>query len=112
MVIGIFDSVVATIVDIWSGGKVYLDNYTIPILALGYVLIRIWTDTFSMSLLCFNRANLTLFPVAIQALIAIILQVLFTQRLGVPGVYLGQIFSFLFTVSWILPLRFFQLSSK
>lgn len=71
-----------------------------------YMLIRIWTDTFSTLLQSVSFMGGMLLCVAIQALISIAAQLWLVNKLGSYGVILGVIASFLLTVVWFLPFQY------
>ena len=84
------------------------ENIIIPfgfILLLGfYHMIRVWTDTFAMVLLSINHMRPFWIYVPIQAILSIVLQWILVPLYGLYGVALGLIGSFIFTVSWALPM--------
>jgi O-antigen/teichoic acid export membrane protein len=84
------------------------ENIIIPlgfILLLGvYHMIRVWTDTFAMVLLSISNMKPFWIYVPIQAILNIVLQWVLVPVHGLYGVVLGLIASFVFTVSWALPM--------
>jgi len=70
-----------------------------------YNLVRIWTDTFATVLQSANDYGALLVAVPLQATMSLCFQWYLVQKIGVNGIILGIILSFLFTVSWLLPLR-------
>ncbi len=83
------------------------ENIIVPlgfiILLGGYQMLRVWTDTFSTLLQSMNElAPLWMFA-PLQALISGGLQWYLAPRLGIYGILCGLIGSFIFTVSWGLP---------
>jgi O-antigen/teichoic acid export membrane protein len=84
------------------------ENIIIPfgfILLLGfYHLIRVWTDTFAMVLLSISHMKPFWIYVPIQAILSFVMQWVLVPSYGLYGVVLGLIASFIFTVSWALPL--------
>lgn len=84
------------------------ENIIIPIgfiLLLGfYHMIRVWTDTFAMVLLSISHMKPFWIYVPIQAILSIVMQWVLVPVYGLYGVALGLIASFIFTVSWALPL--------
>lgn len=84
------------------------ENIIIPfgfILLLGfYHMIRVWTDTFAMVLLSISHMKPFWIYVPIQAILSIVMQWVLVPVYGLYGVVLGLIASFIFTVSWALPL--------
>lgn len=74
------------------------------ILLLGiYYLVRVWTDTFAMVLQSMSYLRPFLLFVPLQAALSIVLQWLLGRQLGISGILLGLVSSFLLTVSWALP---------
>ena len=84
------------------------ENIIIPfefILLLGFFhMIRVWTDTFAMVLLSISHMKPFWIYVPIQAILSIVMQWMLVPVYGLYGVALGLIASFIFTVSWALPL--------
>jgi O-antigen/teichoic acid export membrane protein len=80
------------------------------ILLMGcYHVIRVWTDTFSMLIQSSNSLRCLWLWVPIQGVINILLQILLVPRIGIAGIAVALIASFLLTVSWMLPVRVFSL---
>jgi O-antigen/teichoic acid export membrane protein len=83
------------------------ENIIVPlgfiILLGGYQMLRVWTDTFSTLLQSMNELSPLWLFVPLQAFISGGLQWYLTPRLGIYGVLCGLIGSFVFTVSWGLP---------
>lgn len=77
-----------------------------------YILIRIWSDTFSVGLLCVGQTGPINRYIPFQALLSVLGQYVLTNLLGVTGVVLGLILSFLLTAAWILPKKFFELTQR
>lgn len=74
------------------------------ILLLGiYQLIRVWTDTFAMILMSMSDVMPLWMTSPIQALFSISLQWYLAQAIGLYGIVIGLILSFLLTASWVLP---------
>lgn len=70
------------------------------IILLGfYYFIRIWTDMYSMVLQSANILKPFYMLVPFQALISVLFQVLLSQYIGIYGIVLGLIISFVLTVS-------------
>ena len=72
-------------------------------LLLFYILIRIWTDTFSIVLLATNRIKVVTTTAIAQAFISVPLQIYLGINYGVVGLIIGISLSFLLTVSWVFP---------
>lgn len=69
-----------------------------------YQLIRAWTDIFTMVLQSMSHMRPFLLWVPVQAAINAFLQWKLTPLYGIYGVAFGLIASYVFTVSWVLPL--------
>jgi O-antigen/teichoic acid export membrane protein len=69
-----------------------------------YFIIRVWTDMFAMVLQSMNNLKPFWILTPIQAVISIILQLVLSQYLGILGIIIALILSFLLTVSWSLPM--------
>ena len=87
-------------------------NIIIPlafIILLGaYQMIRVWTDTFAMILQSTSNLKPFWIYVPIQAILSIVLQWGLVPIYGLYGVILGLIASFIFTVTWVLPLAVWE----
>lgn len=79
----------------------------IPVIALltGYIIVRIWADTFAMVLQSMNDLTIFWLVVPFQSLFSVVLQWLGARYFGLPGMIIGLIACFLLTVSWVFPLR-------
>jgi O-antigen/teichoic acid export membrane protein len=77
-----------------------------------YNLVRIWTDTFATVLQSANDYKPLVMTVPFQALASAGLQTLLVPVLGIQGVVIGLVASFLLTVSWVLPIRTFSMFTK
>ncbi len=75
-------------------------------------LIRAWTDVFSMILQSTNDMRYIFFTTLVQAVFVLCLMSYFIPIYGVTGALISLIFSWLLTVSWMLPLRTFNLMKK
>jgi len=83
--------------------KIVISNGLIFLLG-SYYMIRVWTDSFSMLLQSMNDLKPFWIYVPIQALISTVAQCFLAPIFGLYGIVLGLLVSFLFTVSWALPL--------
>jgi len=70
-----------------------------------YQLIRVWSDTFLMILQSMGETKSLIRIMSCQAFLSLILQWYFSQTLGIHGIILGNILSFLATVAWLAPLE-------
>lgn len=93
-----------------SGKESLTISLTTGFLTLIYIIIRIWTDSFATILQSMNEVNILIFTLPIQALISIISQYILGLHYGVNGIIIGLILSFLLTVVWVLPLKFYKLT--
>jgi O-antigen/teichoic acid export membrane protein len=96
------------IIDILGAGKdIKLTNSFIAFLCL-YLVLRLWTDTYAIILQSLSIFNYFWIYVPLQAIINVILLFILVPKMGLNGVLLSLIISFLFTVSWALPLNFYR----
>ena len=100
------------ILSLLGAGRIAPVGLFLPLMALLYILIRVWVDTFAAGLLSFGNAKEINKIVFLQALLSILLQWFFGKHLGPSGILIGIILSFLFTVFWSLPFKFYGLLSK
>lgn len=70
-----------------------------------YNIVRIWTDTFATVLQSANDYGVLLVAVPFQAVLSLCFQWYLVQKIGINGIVLGIILSFIFSVGWLLPLR-------
>ncbi|MBC8945598.1 MATE family efflux transporter [Xenorhabdus indica] len=84
----------------------YALSFEVLILLAIYFCIRVWTDTYAMLLQSMNHLKILWFFVPFQAGISILSQWYLSKNLGINGILLGLIFSFLLTVFWGLPLAY------
>lgn len=85
-------------------GQVIAAPVALVLLMGVYWMARVWTDTFSMLLQSVNRIRPFLLLVPVQAVLSGGLQWVLAPRLGLTGIVLGLLASFLLTVAWGLPL--------
>jgi O-antigen/teichoic acid export membrane protein len=76
--------------DIWS-------------LFLLYIIIRIWTDTYTTILLATNTIKIVTSTAIVQACISVPLQIYLGVNYGAVGLIIGIILSFVLSVSWVFP---------
>ena len=98
------------IIPLLAGDKVESVPASLIISWCIYILIRIWSDTFSVGLLCVGQTKPINQYIPFQALFSVLGQYTLTSLLGVTGVTLGLIASFLMTAAWILPKKFLELT--
>lgn len=70
-----------------------------------YYIIRVITDTFAMILQSGNNLKPLWTAVPIQAALSVTLQLYLAEKLGLNGILIALILSFLLTVSWYLPFK-------
>jgi O-antigen/teichoic acid export membrane protein len=88
------------------------EKIVVPVLfivALGvYFIFRIWTDTFAMVLNSMSKLWVFWAYIPVQAVISAFCQWHFSKAIGIYGIPLGIITSFVLTASWILPFMVFK----
>ena len=87
--------------------KIQINNMNV-LLFMVYMIIRIWTDTFVMTVQALNRLKIFLVCTPIQALVNVILMMWLGKIFQLPGVLFGLILSYLLTVAWIMPYYYFK----
>lgn len=90
------------LISLISNFPVQITTSLIILLAI-YFMIRVWTDTFSIVLQSANILRPLWILTPIQALISIIMEYILSKYLGVNGILIALIVSFLVTVFWGLP---------
>lgn len=73
-----------------------------------YLVLRLWTDTYAIILQSLNLFKAFWIYVPLQAIINVVSLFILVPRIGLNGVLLSLIISFLFTVCWALPLNFYK----
>ncbi|MFZ5649816.1 MAG: MATE family efflux transporter [Bacillota bacterium] len=86
---------------------VSIANSTILLFGV-YFILRVWTDTFAMALQSMSDLYIFWLCVPIQAILSLSLQWSLSGIYGVNGIVLGLIGSFLLTVFWVLPWKFYR----
>ena len=76
-----------------------------------YLIVRVWTDFFTVLVQAINDINNLIFLACFQAIASIALQIVLAQIWGVNGILVGLILSSILTVSWALPLRIKKIKS-
>lgn len=71
-----------------------------------YTLIRIISDTYSVVFQSKNHHNLLISVTILQGFLNFVFQYIFVKNFGVPGLVLGLILSYLFSVIWYFPYSF------
>lgn len=100
------------IVSLWTNGQINSLSLALGLSLWIYTMIRIWTDTFSMAMLAFDRASELNNYIPLQAIISAGSAVFLGLFFGSVGVVLGIILSFMLTVVWVLPMKFRRLIEK
>lgn len=75
-------------------------------------LIRIWTDIYAVALQSFNKLNIFIIYMPIQAIISVFSQIYLTRYFGYLGIPYGIILSFLLTASWVVYLEFNKIKGE
>jgi len=85
------------------------ENLKIPyefLILLGlYHVVIAWVHGFGIPLQSMSDVNTLLAWTPIQAVLSISLQIILVQSLGMYGVTLGMLLSFILTMAWVLPRR-------
>ncbi|CEE94213.1 putative O-antigen transporter [Xenorhabdus nematophila str. Anatoliense] len=81
-------------------------SFEVFVLMALYFCIRVWTDTYAMLLQSMNYLKILWFFVPFQAVTSGLSQWYLSKGLGINGILLGLILSFLLTVFWGLPLAY------
>lgn len=92
-----------------SGKDSLTISVTTGILTAFYILLRIWTDSYATILQSMNEVKVLIYVVPFQAFVSITAQYFFGMKYGVNGIIMGLCLSFLLTVAWVLPLKFYKL---
>lgn len=90
-----------------SGKNIQLPIATIILFGI-YAMIRIHTYAYSMALQSQNCIKVFWVCVPIQATLNAIGMFFFSSRIGVNGILLGLIMSFILTASWALPFTYYK----
>jgi len=100
------------IIPILSGNKITDVPLYLSLSLFIYTMLRIWSDTFAMGLLCIGKTGPINLYIPFQAGISLIGQYVFANMFGVIGIVFGLIVSFVLTAAWILPWQFFKITKK
>ncbi len=112
MVAGIVTmSSMSWILPLLAGDKIITVSASLMMIWALYIVIRIWSDSYAMGLMSFNKMSVMNAYIPFQALTNVIGQCSLGYWLGLPGILLGLIFSYLATAAWILPKYFYRESS-
>jgi len=80
------------------------------VLTAFYIVLRIWTDSYATILQSMNEVKILIYVVPFQALISITAQYTLGMYYGLNGIIMGLCLSFLLTVVWVLPLKFYKIT--
>jgi len=80
------------------------------VLTAFYIVLRIWTDSYATILQSMNEVKILIYVVPFQALISIVAQYTLGMYYGLNGIIMGLCLSFLLTVVWVLPLKFYKIT--
>ncbi|WP_162788057.1 hypothetical protein [Chromobacterium haemolyticum] len=100
------------IVKVLTGGKVPMIPLSLSIAFWGYLLIRIWTDTYAMALQGYGMVSEINKYIPFQAVISVASQFFLGARYGATGIVYGIILSFILTVGWIVPRKFYSITGN
>jgi O-antigen/teichoic acid export membrane protein len=85
----------------------FIEIPTMFIISTGiYYVIRVWTDTYGVTLFSINDMRPFWIFTPFQAIIAMLLQIRLASSFGIYGIIGGLSASFLLTMCWALPLAF------
>lgn len=93
------------------GTAITLGGASIGLFGL-YGAVRILTDASSIALQVAGDTGPLIRWIPLQAVLSVGAQLLLTPRLGLQGVILGLILSFLLTTAWVLPRRLHRLARE
>lgn len=68
-----------------------------------YIGLRIWADTYAVALQALSEVGVFLKIVPVQAFISITMQWALAKQLGINGILLGLMLSYVLTVAWVSP---------
>lgn len=109
---GIAILLMGQVADLISHHKITYVPLSLSLLFLIYVLLRIWSDTFAMGLLSIGETKILNRYVPFQAIVSIVGQVILGSKYGTTGIMFGLIISFILTAAWILPVKFYKITSE
>lgn len=97
------------LVVLWTKDQVSHISIGLGVALWVYVIMRIWSDTFAMVLLAFDKANVLNRFIPLQAIISATAGVVLGSYFGATGVVAGLTLSFVLTSAWILPYKYRRL---
>ncbi|MBR8462169.1 hypothetical protein KDE12_04770 [Campylobacter sp. faydin G-105] len=92
------------IISLLSGRDDLQISYTTIYLAIGYMIIRNWSDAFGSALQASNNIAIINYIIPLQALINIFFQYVLVDKFGINGIFMALSISFLATVCIFLPI--------
>lgn len=109
---GVVILLMGRVVDLISHHKITVVPLSLSLLFLLYALLRIWSDTFAMGLLSIGETKILNRYVPFQAIVSIAGQIILGSKYGTTGIMFGLIISFILTAAWILPIKFYKITSE
>lgn len=91
--------------DLIAPGKGGAIPQTVVVALCFYWLVRVWCDTLSVIIMSTGDLRIMRFVVPAQAVLNAPLAILGTTMLGLEGLILGSMASFILTVAWVFPLE-------
>jgi len=98
------------VTSILSGSRVLTVPFSLVASWFGYIIVRVWSDTFATALLSFNELSTMNGYIFWQAAISLPAQWFLGVEFGSTGIVLGIIISFIVTAAWVLPWKFAELT--
>lgn len=86
------------------GQNLTVSLLTLILLAI-YYASRVWSDTYAMVLQSMSDTTIFIRWVPVQAILSLVGQIILVKILGLNGIIIGLILSFVGTVVWVLPYR-------
>ena len=105
----VFKSEILTVL---ASSKIINITISLWVLLTIYLLIRVWTDSYSAVIQGIGDIKIFLYFIPIQAIISVSMQLILVKKYGLNGVVVGIIISFIATAAWILPMRLSWIKNK
>lgn len=99
------------LVEMLTGGEVTSIPVGLTLAFFLYLIIRIWTDTYAMAIQSYGMVSVMNKFLPLQAFISAFGQYYLGIYFGATGIVFGVIISFLVTAAWIIPRKFYLLTS-
>jgi O-antigen/teichoic acid export membrane protein len=77
-----------------------------------YYLLRVWCDAFATVLASLSYMRPFVIYIPVQAMLTVVIQILITKEIGVQGILIGLIISYILTAVWIVPWVVFRKKSQ